>query len=151
MRHIHCQNPNFISAVLLTCIACSPHFDHRTESSCQKFCASRQRCEYYTWFSEREERFKFYCFLYSKCEIQVSPVQFRRSNRLRHFRMQIVLAVSLVQLLVGQMQRTGTFGQQQQQQQLQPPQQPTQHALLYQQPQQHDLQHSLEGSVVWEG
>ena len=64
--------------------------------------------------------------------------------------MQIVLAVSLVQLLVGQMQRTGTYGQQQHQQ-LQPPQQPTQHALLYQQPQQHDLQHSLEDLVVWAG
>ena len=66
-----------MAAVLLTCPqrSISTRFDHRTELSCQKFCSSRQRCEYYTWFSEREERFKFYCFLYSKCEIQVSQIK----------------------------------------------------------------------------
>lgn len=39
------------------------------EVTCQQFCSSRGRCQYYTWFSEQEERFSFYCFLYSDCEI----------------------------------------------------------------------------------
>ena len=62
--------------------------------------------------------------------------------------MQIALVVFLAQLLVGQTQRTGIFGQHQQQQR--PPQQQIQHVPLCQQPQQHDLQHSLVGLVVWE-
>ena len=64
------------------------------------------------------------------------------------FRTQIALAVFLAQRLVGQRQRTGTNGQHQQQPR--PPQQQIQHVPLYQQPQQHVQQHSLEGLVVWE-
>ena len=62
--------------------------------------------------------------------------------------MQIALVVFLAQRLVGQRQRTGTNGRHQQQ--LRPPQQQIQHVPLCQQPQQHDLQHSLVGLVVWE-
>ena len=62
--------------------------------------------------------------------------------------MQIALVVFLAQRLVGQRQRTGTNGQHQQQPR--PPQQQIQHVLLYQQPQQHVQQHSLEGLVVLE-
>ena len=56
--------------------------------------------------------------------------------------------VSPAQPPVGQRRRTGTFGQHQQQPQ--PPPQQIQHVPLCRQPQQHDLQHSLEDLVVWE-
>ena len=42
----------------------------KSEIDCQNFCAQRRRCQYYTWFSELDTRFSFYCFLYSACHIE---------------------------------------------------------------------------------
>ena len=59
-----------------------------------------------------------------------------------------MLGAFLARPPVGQRQRTGTFGQHQPQPQ--PPQQQIQHVPLCQQPQRHDLQHSLEDLAGWE-
>ena len=62
------------------------------------------------FFSEVEDRFQFYCFLYSKCEIQVSTCFCLALTAGPFCRTRTVQDASLALLPAGPRQRTGTSG-----------------------------------------